>query len=53
MRWNRGYPMIHAVGRAAARGFAPRLIELEWGDPAHPRLAIVGKGVCSIPADST
>jgi leucyl aminopeptidase len=41
-----GYPMIHAVGRAAARGFAPRLIELEWGDPAHPRLAIVGKGVC-------
>jgi leucyl aminopeptidase len=42
----RDYPMIHAVGRAAARGFAPRLIELEWGDPAHPRLAIVGKGVC-------
>ncbi len=41
-----GYPMIHAVGRAAARGFAPRLIELEWGDLAHPRLAIVGKGVC-------
>jgi len=41
-----GYPMVHAVGRAAARSHAPRLIELEWGDPAHPRLAIVGKGVC-------
>lgn len=37
-------PAIHAVGRAATR--APRLIELEWGDPAHPRLALVGKGVC-------
>jgi leucyl aminopeptidase len=41
-----GYPMIHAVGRAASRDFAPRLIELEWGDPANPRVAIVGKGVC-------
>ena len=40
------YPMIAAVGRAAARGRAPRLIELEWGDPSHPRVAIVGKGVC-------
>ena len=38
------YPMIHAVGRAAAE--APRLLELEWGDVSHPRLAIVGKGVC-------
>jgi leucyl aminopeptidase len=41
-----GYPMIQAVGMAATRDFAPRLIELEWGNPAHPRLAIVGKGVC-------
>lgn len=41
-----GYPMIHAVGRAADKGYAPRLIELEWGNPAHPRVAIVGKGVC-------
>ena len=41
-----GYPMIHAVGRAATRERAPRLIEVEWGDPAHPRVAIVGKGVC-------
>ncbi|MDZ4307404.1 leucyl aminopeptidase family protein [Allopontixanthobacter sp.] len=42
----REHPMIHAVGRAAARSHAPRLIELEWGDTKAPRLAIVGKGVC-------
>ncbi len=41
----RGFPMVHAVGRAAARSHAPRMIELEWGNPKHPRLAIVGKGV--------
>jgi leucyl aminopeptidase len=40
-----GYPMIAAVGRAATRERAPRLIELEWGDPKHPRVALVGKGV--------
>ncbi|MBB5713941.1 leucyl aminopeptidase family protein [Sphingomonas aerophila] len=40
------YPLIHAVGRAATRERQPRLIEVEWGDPAHPRVAIVGKGVC-------
>lgn len=41
----KGYPMIHAVGKAASQDRAPRLIELEWGDPKHPRIAIVGKGV--------
>lgn len=40
-----GFPMVHAVGRAAAREHAPRLIELNWGDDKHPRIAIVGKGV--------
>jgi leucyl aminopeptidase len=40
------YPMIAAVGRAAAGHRSPRLIELEWGDMRHPRIAIVGKGVC-------
>lgn len=39
-----GFPAIHAVGRASHR--APRLIELEWGDPALPHVALVGKGVC-------
>ncbi|QGZ96017.1 leucyl aminopeptidase family protein [Terricaulis silvestris] len=38
------YPLIHAVGRAAAQ--APRLLHLSWGDAGAPRLAIVGKGVC-------
>ncbi|MEA3064990.1 MAG: leucyl aminopeptidase [Sphingomonadales bacterium] len=41
-----GYPMIAAVGRAATPERAPRLVELEWGDRRHPRIAIVGKGVC-------
>ncbi|MBV9884066.1 MAG: leucyl aminopeptidase family protein [Sphingomonadaceae bacterium] len=41
-----GYPMIAAVGAAAGRGREPRLIELEHGDKRHPRIAIVGKGVC-------
>jgi leucyl aminopeptidase len=40
----RNYPAIHAVGRASHR--APRLIELAWGDAAHPHVAICGKGVC-------
>ncbi len=40
-----GFPLIHAVGRAAAREHAPRLIELLWGDERHPRIAIIGKGV--------
>jgi leucyl aminopeptidase len=40
------YPMIAAVGRAATPERAPRLIEVEWGDRRHPRIAIVGKGVC-------
>lgn len=38
------FPAIHAVGRASHR--APRLIELDWGDDSHPRVALVGKGVC-------
>ena len=40
------YPLIAAVGRAAAESRAPRLIELEWGKSDSPRVAIVGKGVC-------
>ena len=39
-----GFPTVHAVGRASPR--APRVIELTWGDPKHPLLALVGKGVC-------
>jgi len=38
------YPAVHAVGRASIR--APRLIDLEWGEAAAPRVTLVGKGVC-------
>lgn len=38
------FPAIHAVGRASHR--PPRLLELRWGEPTHPRLTLVGKGVC-------
>jgi leucyl aminopeptidase len=41
-----GFPLIHAVGAAATPARAPRLIDLVWGDPGHPRVTIVGKGVC-------
>jgi leucyl aminopeptidase len=38
------FPLIHAVGRAAAR--APRLIDVSWGDPNAPKITLIGKGVC-------
>jgi leucyl aminopeptidase len=38
------FPLVHAVGRAAAR--APRLIDLAWGEESHPKITLVGKGVC-------
>lgn len=37
------FPMIHAVGRAAAG--APRLVHLSWGRAGAPVVALVGKGV--------
>lgn len=39
-----GYPAIYTVGRAA--GEAPRLISLTWGKTTHPRVTLLGKGVC-------
>ncbi|MBR0756163.1 leucyl aminopeptidase family protein [Bradyrhizobium jicamae] len=38
------FPLVHAVGMASPR--APRLIDFSWGDPAHPKVTLVGKGVC-------
>ncbi len=38
------FPLIHAVGRAAAG--APRLIDMTWGDRKAPKVTLVGKGVC-------
>lgn len=40
------FPLIHAVGRAATKARAPRLLDLRWGDPDHPAVTFVGKGVC-------
>ena len=39
-----GFEAIHSVGRAA--GDAPRLIDITWGNPGDPLVALVGKGVC-------
>jgi leucyl aminopeptidase len=40
----KNFPLIHAVGRASSR--PPRLIDLRWGDRKHPKVTLVGKGVC-------
>jgi leucyl aminopeptidase len=39
-----GHNTIHAVGRAAVD--APRLIDIRWGSQDHPRVSLIGKGVC-------
>ncbi len=39
----KGFPLVHAVGRASSR--APRLIDLRWGRKG-PEVVLVGKGVC-------
>ena len=41
-----GFPLVHAVGAAATPARAPRLVDLVWGDAAHPKITLVGKGVC-------
>jgi leucyl aminopeptidase len=41
---SKNYPMIHAVGRASDD--APRLIDMRWGQDSHPKVTLVGKGVC-------
>ena len=38
------YPAIHAVGRASDD--EPRLLDMRWGNPSHPKVTLVGKGVC-------
>jgi leucyl aminopeptidase len=38
------FPAVHAVGRASSH--APRLVDLEWGSSSHPKVTLVGKGVC-------
>lgn len=38
------FPAIHMVGRSSIN--APRLLELYWGNPSHPKITLIGKGVC-------
>jgi leucyl aminopeptidase len=38
------YPAIHAVGRGSM--VPPHLIDMRWGEAKHPRLTLIGKGVC-------
>ncbi len=38
------FPLIHAVGRAGAQ--EPRLVDFTWGNAKHPKVTLVGKGVC-------
>ncbi len=38
------FPMIHTVGRASDR--PPCLADLRWGNPTHPKVTLVGKGIC-------
>jgi len=39
----KNYPAIYAVGKGAQE--APRLAMLTWGNKAHPKVSLVGKGV--------
>ncbi|VVC75800.1 putative cytosol aminopeptidase [Aquicella siphonis] len=38
------YASIYTVGRASDD--PPRLLDFRWGSPAHPKVTLVGKGVC-------
>lgn len=38
------FPLIHMVGDSSPR--RPCLIDLRWGNPKHPKLTLIGKGVC-------
>lgn len=38
------FPAIYAVGRGSSH--AQRLVDIRWGNPKHPKVTLVGKGVC-------
>lgn len=44
MLLSKNYPAVHAVGRASSN--PPGLIDIRWGNPSHPKVTLVGKGVC-------
>jgi leucyl aminopeptidase len=39
----KNFPMIYTVGKASPR--RPQLVEITWGNPKHPKVTIVGKGI--------
>ena len=41
---SKGFPLIHVVGASSPR--KPRLIDFTWGNAKHPKVTLVGKGVC-------
>lgn len=38
------FPGVYAVGKAGEQ--PPCLVDMTWGDAAHPKLTLVGKGIC-------
>ncbi|MGH1455213.1 MAG: leucyl aminopeptidase family protein [Alphaproteobacteria bacterium] len=40
----KNFPMIYDVGKGSAR--RPRLLDFSWGNKKHPKVTLVGKGVC-------
>ncbi len=38
------FPLIYGVGDGSEK--RPRLVDISWGNPKHPKVTIVGKGVC-------
>lgn len=41
---SKNFPAVYIVGRGSAR--EPRLLDIRWGDDTHPKVTLVGKGVC-------
>lgn len=37
------YPLVHAVGKGASK--VPTFTEIHWGNPKHPKITLIGKGV--------
>lgn len=40
----KNFPAIYAVGKGSQH--SPRLIEFVWGNSKHPKVTLIGKGVC-------
>lgn len=38
------FPAVYAVGKAGSQ--PPCVAHFSWGDPNHPRIALIGKGIC-------